>query len=66
MPFFKHSAYYYLAQSALEIDSIDQALEAFEITQKLRKVTFYSRSKQRLWTKGEESGNLKISNNVKA
>ena len=33
-------------------------LEAFEITQKLRKVTFYSRSKQRLWTKGEESGNF--------
>ena len=32
--------------------------EAFEITQKLRKVTFYSRSKQRLWTKGEESGNF--------
>ena len=32
--------------------------EAFEITQKLRKVTFYSRSKKRLWTKGEESGNF--------
>ena len=32
--------------------------EAFKITQKLRKVTFYSRSKQRLWTKGEESGNF--------
>jgi phosphoribosyl-ATP pyrophosphohydrolase/phosphoribosyl-AMP cyclohydrolase len=33
-------------------------LEAFEITQKLQKVTFYSRSKKRLWTKGEESGNF--------
>ena len=32
--------------------------EAFEITQKLQKVTFYSRSKKRLWTKGEESGNF--------
>ena len=30
--------------------------EAFEATQKLKKVTFFSRSKQRLWTKGEESG----------
>ena len=27
-------------------------------TQELKKVTFYSRSKQRLWTKGEESGNF--------
>ena len=33
-------------------------LEAFETTQKLQKVTFYSRSKKRLWTKGEESGNF--------
>lgn len=32
--------------------------EALEVTQKTRKVTFYSRSKQRLWTKGEESGNF--------
>lgn len=32
--------------------------EAFETTQKLQKVTFYSRSKKRLWTKGEESGNF--------
>ncbi len=31
--------------------------EAVEQTKKLEKVTFYSRSKQRLWTKGEESGN---------
>ena len=29
--------------------------EALEVTQKLQKVTFFSRSKQRLWTKGEES-----------
>ncbi|MFA6276139.1 MAG: bifunctional phosphoribosyl-AMP cyclohydrolase/phosphoribosyl-ATP diphosphatase HisIE [Pedobacter sp.] len=32
--------------------------EAFEKTQKEGKVTFYSRSKNRLWTKGEESGNF--------
>ena len=32
--------------------------EALEKTQNSGKVTFYSRSKQRLWTKGEESGNF--------
>ncbi|WP_435625615.1 bifunctional phosphoribosyl-AMP cyclohydrolase/phosphoribosyl-ATP diphosphatase HisIE [Flagellimonas sp.] len=32
--------------------------EALEITQSTGKVTFFSRSKQRLWTKGEESGNF--------
>jgi len=32
--------------------------EAFDNTQKTGKVTFFSRSKQRLWTKGEESGNF--------
>ena len=31
--------------------------EAFEKTKADNKVTFYSRSKNRLWTKGEESGN---------
>lgn len=31
---------------------------ALQKTQELQKVTFYSRSKQRLWTKGEESGNF--------
>ncbi len=31
--------------------------EALDKTNNLGKVTFYSRSKQRLWTKGEESGN---------
>jgi phosphoribosyl-ATP pyrophosphohydrolase/phosphoribosyl-AMP cyclohydrolase len=30
--------------------------EALEKTRSTGKVTFYSRSKQRLWTKGEESG----------
>lgn len=32
--------------------------EAYLKTNKTKKVTFYSRSKQRLWTKGEESGNF--------
>ncbi len=32
--------------------------EAFEKTEKEGKVTFYSRTKERLWTKGEESGNF--------
>ncbi|MEC7263537.1 MAG: bifunctional phosphoribosyl-AMP cyclohydrolase/phosphoribosyl-ATP diphosphatase HisIE [Bacteroidota bacterium] len=32
--------------------------EALEVTQRTQKVTFFSRSKQRLWTKGEESGNF--------
>ncbi len=32
--------------------------EALAKTQETKKVSFYSRSKQRLWTKGEESGNF--------
>ena len=32
--------------------------EALQQTTQIGKVTFYSRSKQRLWTKGEESGNF--------
>ncbi len=32
--------------------------EAFEKTKKEGRVTFFSRSKNRLWTKGEESGNF--------
>ena len=31
--------------------------EAFTKTEKTGKVTFFSRSKNRLWTKGEETGN---------
>lgn len=31
---------------------------AYEKTLELKKVTFYSRTKQRLWTKGEQSGNF--------
>jgi phosphoribosyl-ATP pyrophosphohydrolase/phosphoribosyl-AMP cyclohydrolase len=32
--------------------------EAFEKTRETKKVTFFSRSKNRLWTKGEESGHF--------
>jgi phosphoribosyl-ATP pyrophosphohydrolase/phosphoribosyl-AMP cyclohydrolase len=32
--------------------------EAYQKTIDTKKVTFYSRTKQRLWTKGEESGNF--------
>lgn len=32
--------------------------EAYQKTLELKQVTFFSRSKQRLWTKGEESGNF--------
>lgn len=32
--------------------------EAYDKTVELGKVTFYSRTKKRLWTKGEESGNF--------
>ncbi|GAB1308839.1 bifunctional phosphoribosyl-AMP cyclohydrolase/phosphoribosyl-ATP diphosphatase HisIE [Urechidicola sp. KH5] len=39
--------------------------EAFDTTVATNKVTFYSRSKQRLWTKGEESGNFLELVNIK-
>jgi phosphoribosyl-AMP cyclohydrolase / phosphoribosyl-ATP pyrophosphohydrolase len=38
--------------------------EALAKTMESGKVTFYSRSKQRLWTKGEESGNFLILRSV--
>lgn len=39
--------------------------EALQKTQELGKVTFWSRSKNRLWTKGEESGNFLLLKDVK-
>ncbi|CAM1366683.1 bifunctional phosphoribosyl-AMP cyclohydrolase/phosphoribosyl-ATP diphosphatase [Tenacibaculum soleae] len=39
--------------------------EAFEKTKAENRVTFYSRSKNRLWTKGEESGNFLEVNDIK-
>lgn len=38
--------------------------EAFELTQKTGKATFYSRSRQTLWVKGETSGNFLTVENV--
>lgn len=38
--------------------------EALQKTQELKKVTFFSRSKQRLWTKGEESGNFLLPESI--
>lgn len=38
--------------------------EAFIKTEKEQKVTFFSRSKNRLWTKGETSGNFLIVNDI--
>ena len=32
--------------------------EAYEKTLELQKVTFYSRTRQKIWTKGEESGHF--------
>lgn len=39
--------------------------EALQVTQESGKVTFFSRSKNRLWTKGETSGNWLIFQSVK-
>ena len=39
--------------------------EAVAKTQELQKVTFFSRSKNRLWTKGEESGNYLLVKDIK-
>lgn len=39
--------------------------EALQKTQEIGKVTFWSRSKSRLWTKGEESGNFLLLKDIK-
>ena len=46
----------YLTQKVLMLGYMNK--EALEKTKALGRVTFYSRSKQRLWTKGETSGNF--------
>jgi len=43
-------------KNVLMLGYMDKA--AYNKTLETKKVTFYSRSKQRLWTKGEESGNV--------
>ena len=38
--------------------------QALSKTEQIKKVTFYSRSKKRLWTKGEESGHFLLLKNI--
>jgi phosphoribosyl-ATP pyrophosphohydrolase/phosphoribosyl-AMP cyclohydrolase len=40
--------------------------EALDLTISTQKVTFYSRTKQRLWTKGETSGNFLMLKSIKS
>lgn len=47
---------HYLTQQVLMLGYMNQ--EAWEKTQKEQKITFFSRTKKRLWTKGETSGNF--------
>ncbi|UII20438.1 bifunctional phosphoribosyl-AMP cyclohydrolase/phosphoribosyl-ATP diphosphatase HisIE [Fulvivirga ligni] len=46
----------YFTKKVLMLGFMNQ--EAFEKTQQENRVTFYSRTKERLWTKGETSGNF--------
>lgn len=46
----------YLTEQVLMLGYMNA--EAYQKTVETKKVTFYSRTKQRLWTKGEESGNF--------
>ncbi|MEO1053451.1 MAG: bifunctional phosphoribosyl-AMP cyclohydrolase/phosphoribosyl-ATP diphosphatase HisIE [Bacteroidota bacterium] len=46
----------YYTQKVLMLGFMNK--EAYEKTLKERRVTFYSRTKERLWTKGETSGNF--------
>jgi len=46
----------YTTKTVLMLGYMNQ--EAFNKTQKTKRVTFFSRSKNRLWTKGESSGNF--------
>jgi len=45
-----------VTKNVLMLGYMDQA--AYDKTVETKKVTFYSRTKNRLWTKGEESGNF--------
>jgi phosphoribosyl-ATP pyrophosphohydrolase/phosphoribosyl-AMP cyclohydrolase len=53
---------HYLTQQVLMLGY--QNKEAFEKTKEEGKVTFFSRSKQRLWTKGETSGNFLFTKDI--
>lgn len=52
----------YLTQQVLMLGYMNE--EAFDKTSKEGKVTFFSRSKGRLWTKGETSGNFLFVKNI--
>ena len=52
----------YLNNQVLMLGYMDE--EAFTKTKEWGKVTFFSRSKNRLWTKGEESGNFLSVKNI--
>lgn len=52
----------YKTQKVLMLGFMNE--EAFEKTRKEGRVSFYSRSKKRIWTKGEESGNLLLVKHV--
>lgn len=53
-----------LTQKVLMLGFMNE--EALAKTKELQKVTFFSRSKNRLWTKGEESGNFLLLKEIKA
>ena len=54
----------YLSYEVLMLGYMNR--EAYETTLRDGKVTFYSRSKQRLWQKGETSGNFLLVKNMQA
>ena len=53
----------YITEKVLMLGFMNEA--AVAKTQELQKVTFFSRSKNRLWTKGEESGNFLLLKDIK-
>lgn len=53
---------HYATKTVLMLGYMNEA--ALQKTQELGKVTFFSRSKQRLWTKGEESGNFLLPKSI--
>ena len=62
-----------LVPAIIQDDKTDKVLmlgfmneEALKKTKELSKVTFFSRSKNRLWTKGEESGNFLLLKDILA
>lgn len=52
-----------LTKTVLMLGYMNEA--AYQKTLETQKITFYSRSKKRLWTKGEESGNFLLLHSIK-